>query len=87
MKALSVETRDATEEHPAWVRDPAGGIVRVHRYVIRRYEHDGVRYFIGVTPKGLGGGGAAAAQGDERSAEGQGQPPEGEADGEEVAND
>lgn len=54
IKVVSILTRDATEEDEEWVRDPDGNPVRIDRYVIRRYEHDGVRYFIGVTPRFVG---------------------------------
>ncbi|CAJ1014610.1 hypothetical protein, conserved [Leishmania shawi] len=54
IKVVAILTRDSTEEDRAWVRDPQGNPVRVDRYVIRRYEHDGVRFFIGVTPRFVG---------------------------------
>ncbi|KAG5495858.1 hypothetical protein JIQ42_02729 [Leishmania sp. Namibia] len=54
MKVVAILTRDSTEEDRAWVRDPHGSPVRIDRYVIRRYEHDGVRFFIGVTPRFVG---------------------------------
>jgi hypothetical protein len=54
IKVVAILTRDSTEEDRAWVRDPQGNPVRIDRYVIRRYEHDGVRFFIGVTPRFVG---------------------------------
>ncbi|GET91139.1 hypothetical protein, conserved [Leishmania tarentolae] len=54
IKVVAILTRDSTEEDRAWVRDPQGHPVRIDRYVIRRYEHDGVRFFIGVTPRFVG---------------------------------
>ncbi|KAG5471359.1 hypothetical protein LSCM1_01443 [Leishmania martiniquensis] len=54
IKVVAILTRDSTEEDRAWVRDPHGNPVRIDRYVIRRYEHDGVRFFIGVTPRFVG---------------------------------
>ncbi|RNF26241.1 uncharacterized protein Tco025E_01457 [Trypanosoma conorhini] len=55
IKGISIQTRDALETDEHWVRDPVHGApVRVDRYVIRRVEHDGVRHFIGVTPRFIG---------------------------------
>lgn len=54
MKGICANTRDEKESDPGWVRDPHGEPVRIDRYVIRRLEHDGVRYFIGVTPRFVG---------------------------------
>ncbi|KPI87244.1 hypothetical protein ABL78_3681 [Leptomonas seymouri] len=54
IKVMAILTRDSTEEDRAWVRDPQNNPVRIDRYVIRRYEHDGVRFFIGVTPRFVG---------------------------------
>ncbi|AAZ11045.1 hypothetical protein, conserved [Trypanosoma brucei brucei TREU927] len=55
IKIISLKTRDAAEEDDHWVRDPTTGApLRVDRYIIRRVEHDGMRYFIGVTPRFVG---------------------------------
>ncbi|RHW70740.1 hypothetical protein DPX39_080052700 [Trypanosoma brucei equiperdum] len=55
IKIISLKTREASEEDVYWVRDPTTGApLRVDRYVIRRVEHDGMRYFIGVTPRFVG---------------------------------
>ncbi|RNF10754.1 hypothetical protein TraAM80_01315 [Trypanosoma rangeli] len=55
IKGISIQTRDALETEEHWVRDPVSGEpVRVDRYVIRRVEHDGIRHFIGVTPRFIG---------------------------------
>ncbi|CAD2213860.1 hypothetical protein AGDE_16238 [Angomonas deanei] len=54
MKSINIATRNAEEGDDCWVRRPDGTPLRVDRYLIRRYEHDGVRYFIGVTPRFAG---------------------------------
>ncbi|KEG06948.1 hypothetical protein DQ04_11541000 [Trypanosoma grayi] len=55
IKGIAIQTRDAAETDEHWVRDPVTkSPVRVDRYVIRRLEHDGIRYFIGVTPRFVG---------------------------------
>lgn len=54
VRVVALQTRDAGEEDAAWVRDPLGHPIRLDRYVIHRFEHDGLRYFIGVTPRFIG---------------------------------
>ncbi|CCD13902.1 unnamed protein product [Trypanosoma congolense IL3000] len=55
IKTIFIRTRDVNEDDEHWVRDPTTGAPhRVDRYVIRRVEHDGMRYFIGVAPRFVG---------------------------------
>ncbi|KAH8610927.1 hypothetical protein ERJ75_001043600 [Trypanosoma vivax] len=55
IKTISLRTRDAYETDEHWVRVPTtGSPLKVDRYVISRIEHDGMRYFMGVTPRFVG---------------------------------
>lgn len=81
MKATLLQTRDGLEAEHYWVRDPATREpVCVDRYLIRRVEHDGVRYFVGVAPR-FGGQQRGGARGGPRET---GHNPQA-ADGDEVA--
>ncbi|EKF38164.1 hypothetical protein MOQ_001630 [Trypanosoma cruzi marinkellei] len=55
IKKISIQARDVLETDEHWVRDPSTrALVHVDRYVICRVEHDGMRYFIGITPRFVG---------------------------------
>ncbi|KAF8293841.1 hypothetical protein TcYC6_0106480 [Trypanosoma cruzi] len=55
IKKLYIQARDVLETDEHWVRDPiTRALVHVDRYAICRVEHDGMRYFIGITPRFVG---------------------------------
>lgn len=54
MKSMVNSFRESPREDLMWVRAPSGALVRLaEHYVVRRLDHDGVRFYLGITPNFL----------------------------------
>ncbi|CCW69828.1 unnamed protein product [Phytomonas sp. Hart1] len=54
MRSVYMQTRKIPEDEQGWLCDPSGHLVRLDRYTFHRFEHDGVRFFIGSTTRFVG---------------------------------
>ncbi|CCW65162.1 unnamed protein product [Phytomonas sp. EM1] len=54
MRGMYLQAREIREDDNGWLCDPNGRLVRLDRYTFYRFEHDGIRFFIGVTMRSVG---------------------------------